>query len=208
MAKVRFITPKGVANYPWLNAPDFAYNSDGEYKVKMVFPNTDETQAMLAKLEEIRDSFYEEWKKNPKNKGKKANLADIGEWDEETDELKLNFKSKAQFTNKDTDEIIKIKIPLFDAKGTPVDVKIGGGSVLRIAYTPEGYYMASTKMIGVTCRIAAVKVIELKEYAGAGAGAYGFDDDEEGYVADEDNASGGGGDFDVQADEDAGGGDF
>ena len=110
MAKVRFITPKGVANYPWLNAPDFQYNSDGEYKVKMVFPNTDETQAMLAKLEEIRDSFYEEWKKNPNNKGKKANLADIGEWDGETDELKLNLKSKAQFTNKDTDEIIKIKV--------------------------------------------------------------------------------------------------
>ena len=41
MAKVRFITPKGVANYPWLNVPDFEYNSDGEYKVKMVFPNTD-----------------------------------------------------------------------------------------------------------------------------------------------------------------------
>ena len=35
MAKVRFITPKGVANYPWLNAPDFEYNSDGEYKEEL-----------------------------------------------------------------------------------------------------------------------------------------------------------------------------
>ena len=176
---VTFTTPKGTAQYPWLNEPDTKFNADGDFKTNLVLEDTPETRNLLAKLEQIREDFVSEWQDDPKNKGKKFIEADL--YDENEDgTITIKMKAKARITTREG-QIIDVKIPLFDAKGKPMNEKIGGGSTIKVNFQPQPYFMASSKTMGISYRIKAVQVIDLQTFSGgADAGKYGFGE-EEGY---------------------------
>lgn len=185
----RFTSPKGIAKYPWLSTPSTAFNKN-EYKTGLLLKADDETtEKFLEFLNSLVDESYNEAVANLKKEGKIAAAKQVqkrypykSELDKETGEetgfIELNFTTQA--VSKDGKPR---KMRLFDAKGVsinPDDVKVAGGSVIKVNFTPSNYYMAASKEAGVKLYLNAVQVIELVEFGGGNAADFGFEE-EEGY---------------------------
>lgn len=178
----RYTTPLGVAQYPWLVEPDTKFNPDGDYKVNMLFAKwTPELKYIVNDLNQMLEEYYQGIITDPKyaKNASKIQKADI--WEEDCDgNIVMKFKQKAIIKSiKGTHEV---KIPIFDSKGKPLsDIKLGGGSQIKLCFSAAPYYVPSTRMCGLSLRPVAVQVIELKEWAEGGTmQAYGFKD-EDGY---------------------------
>lgn len=179
----RYTTPLGVAQYPWLVEPDTKFNPDGDYKVNMLFGDKDNEHLkfILKDLSNILEEYYQGIITDPKyaKVASKIQKGDI--FEEDTDgNIVMKFKQKAILKSiKGTHEV---KIPLFDSKGKPLsNIKLGGGSKIKLCFSVAPYYVPSTRMCGLSLRPVAVQVIELKEWAEGGTmQAYGFKD-EDGY---------------------------
>jgi hypothetical protein len=68
------------------------------------------------------------------------------------------------------------KIEMYNAFGQKVDdwdKLVGNGSTVKIKYMAKPYYMASTKMVGVSLKFYAMQVIDLVEYSGGGDAGFG-----------------------------------
>lgn len=183
----RYVTAVGVAEYPHIEEPDTKFDENGLYHVNLIL-NKDACETLIESLEADLNSFENNDPKIQEAKAKRRpiNVADIYE-DLEDGTIRLKFKQKATYQRKSDGKTMNIKIPVFDAKGKPItDTKIGGGSKLRICFTANPYYMPATKTCGLSLRLVAVKLIELKEYGANNAEAYGFGEEEDGYSADDD----------------------
>lgn len=179
----RYVTPLGVAQYPWLVEPDTKFNPDGDYKVNMLFGDSKnaDLQYMLDDLNSTLEEFYQSLIKDPKYSkyASKIHKADIYEEDADGN-IVMKFKQRAVIKSiKGTHDV---KIPIFDSKGKPLsDIKLGGGSKIKLCFSVAPYFVPSTKMCGLSLRPVAVQVIELKEWTEGGTmQAYGFDS-EDGY---------------------------
>lgn len=177
----RFVTPKGIAIYPYLITPDVEYNADGEYKVKLrLKPEGNVTTANGKPLGTVEDFLQEKAEEaleqmkadNPKVKNMKQ--ADLPyEVDDETGDVLVNFKLRAVGKTRDG-EVFTQSPMLFDKKGKPFDgEQIWGGSTLKVSFEVIPFY---TKLIGagITLRLKAAQVVELVAGGAAGAGDYGF----------------------------------
>ena len=51
--------------------------------------------------------------------------------------------------------------------------KIGKGTIGRVAYQISPYAMSATRSIGASVRLKAVQILDLVEYGGGGASAFG-----------------------------------
>ena len=177
----RFVTPIGVAQYPYLTKPDTKFNPDGDYKVNLEIDSKD-AQEIMSFLDEQLALSVEKAKKE--NAGKKIKEGDAPYTvNEDTGKVTLKFKLKAKVTTKSGDQFDQ-KVAIFDAKGKPiVDVpNIGGGSKMKVSYEVIPFYTALVGA-GLSLRVRAVQIIELHEFSGgAGAGAFGFGE-EDGYEA-------------------------
>lgn len=184
---VRLTTPKGLAQYPSLKEPDTRFDPAGVYKVNLVMDDNNETNALINKLTQILEDFYDndDNVKQAIAKGRKVSMADIYENDNEGNII-LKFKQKAVITKKDGTEI-PVTIRQFDSKGKPMSAEIGRDSVIKVAFTPSPYYMPSTRTCGLSLRLNAVQVIDLVEFSGGTADSYGFGE-EEGFEYDDKEA--------------------
>ena len=179
----RFVSPKGIASYPYLTKPDTKFNPDGEYKVSLIVSGGDASKAIAFLTEQHKAAVAKAQKENAGKRVKESELPFI-ENDDGT--VTFKFKLKAKVTPKKGDQFEQ-KPALFDAKGKPLngEPKVGGGSVIKVSYEVVPYYTAIAGA-GVSLRLKAVQIIELKEYSGGGdAESYGFCE-EEGFEADED----------------------
>lgn len=186
----RFVTDTGIAVYPYLIEPDTQFNADGEYKVKLrLSPDSkvyDEKRKALTDIQSFIDEKMEAAleKAQQENKGKIKEADAPYTIDEETGEVLVNFKLKAKGQTRDGKEFEQ-KPALFDAKGKPFDGEaLWGGSRIKVSFEVVPFY---TKLIGagVTLRLKAVQVIELKAGgSGGNADSYGFGE-EEGYEAED-----------------------
>lgn len=177
----RYVTPVGVAQYPYLTKPDTKFNPDGEYKVNLEI-DSDGAQEIMSFLDEQLAHSVEKAKEE--NKGKKIKEGDAPySINEETGKVTLKFKLKAKVTTKAGDQFDQ-KVAIFDAKGKPItDVpNIGGGTKMKVSFEVIPFYTALVGA-GVSLRVRAVQIIELHEFSGgASAGAFGFGE-EDGYEA-------------------------
>lgn len=179
----RYVTPLGVAQYPWLVEPDTKFNPEGDYKVNMLFGDAKsaDLQYMLNDLNSTLDEFYQSLIKDPKysKHASKIHKADLYEEDADGN-IVMKFKQRAVI--KSIKGTYEVKIPIFDSKGKPLsDIKLGGGSKIKLCFSVAPYFVPSTKMCGLSLRPVAVQVIELKEWTEGGTmQAYGFDS-EDGY---------------------------
>ncbi len=126
----------------------------------------DEVLELREELEAMQDSAFKE----VEELGKKAIKADLYKEDEDGKEF-LAFKLKeTKFDGTPN------KITMYDVGGNKVDdwdKLVGNGSIVKIKYRIAPYYMASTKMVGISYNFYAVQVIELKEYSGGGDSGFG-----------------------------------
>ena len=141
-------------------------------------------QEITTFLDEQHEASIAKAKKE--NAGKKIKEGDVPySVNEETGAVSVRFKLKAKVTPKNGDPFEQ-RPAIFDAKGKPItgDAKVGGGSKVKVAYELIPYYTAIAGA-GISLRMKAVQVIDLKEYSGgASADAYGFGE-EEGYEAED-----------------------
>ena len=177
----RFVTPTGVAQYPHLTKPDTKFNPDGEYKVSLeIDPKA--AEEIVSFLDEQFEQSVATAKKE--NAGKKIKEGDVPySINEENGKVTVRFKLKAKVTPK-KGEPWDQKVAIFDAKGQPItgDIKIGGGTKMKVSYEVVPYYTAIAGA-GISLRVRAVQIIELVEYgSGAQAGSFGFGE-EDGYEA-------------------------
>lgn len=180
-------THAGVARFPDLNRPDTKFKTEGEYKVGMIFDDAG-LEDVKEVIREVRAQAKAEAEEKAAKTGKEAKPADLpvrpemkkigpGEY-EDTGRKVANFKSTASGKRQDGTTWER-KLPLFDAKGSPLAESIGGGSTLKVAYKAVPWVNPKCEY-GVKLQIEAVQVISLVQYGERGASGYGFDE-EEGY---------------------------
>lgn len=184
MAKANFLkitSPKGEAFYPYLKSPEMYEGEVVGLTIQAKFSKKD-TDTLIAKLE----AELERAKGDSQFAGKKwAKEPHMGFRENKDGDIVFKFKTKHEF--KKGDDIIKRTVPVFDAKGKPIDVNLGNGSIVRVAFQVVPFWK-SVKLNGVTLFLDAVQVIELKEYGGStNAGNFGFGE-EDGYEAEETEA--------------------
>jgi len=200
----RVTTPPGIARYPKLNTPDTKYKKDGEYSTKLVLPG-DEAQPIIDQYEAELAEFFEAEKqalleqaeKEPKNKGKllaKAKGLKLcadrpfkAEVDEETGEETgnwvFNFKMPARIAREGKPDLV-LKPDFFDAGGKKLSnpPEIWGGSKIKVA---ADFRPFNTQIgVGISLRLCAVQIIELRQGGSRDASDYGFGA-EEGYSAED-----------------------
>ena len=183
----RFVSPKGVASYPYLSKPDTKFNPDGEYKVSLIVAGDDASKVIALLTEKHEAAVAQAKKENAGKRVKEGELPFIENEDDGT--VTFKFKLKAKVAPKKGDPFEQ-KPALFDAKGKPLTgaPKVGGGSTIKVSYEVVPYYTAIAGA-GVSLRLKAVQIIELKEYSGGGnAESYGFGE-EEGFEAGKDDTT-------------------
>lgn len=202
------LTPFGVAVFPRLNKPDTKYNSAGLFNTRLRLP-AEEAQPIIDKISALSEEFFAATKKeltaaaaDPTLKGEKkakakkalAELAfstdkpyrmAVNDDGDETGEVEFNFKMKATYTDKKTGETKSRKVALFDAKGKPTSVEVWGGSVIAVAFEYMPFYTA-TVGVGVSLRLQAAQIKELRSGGARDASGYGFGQ-VEGYEAGDDS---------------------
>lgn len=130
----------------------------------------------LSHVEEEANAILEKTRELVEASGKKvAGLADVLKENKEGGEY-IQFKRKGSKGDGSPNTPPKI----YNAAGSLVenwDKLIGNGSKLGVAYFLSPYYMASTKMVGVSLKFYAVQVIDLVEYSGGGGNSSPFDNE-------------------------------
>lgn len=182
-----FISPKGVAIYPYLSKPDTKFKEEGEYRVKLRVPAADAAKLVKqidAEMENARkqEKLLEAKKKNPKakipeNTPYKDAVDDEGE---ETGEIEFTFAASASGVSKKTGKPWERTIALWDAKRKPFKGDIWGGSVLKVAFTVGTYFINAKVGYGVKLYLESAQVLELVQGGNRSADSYGFSE-EDGY---------------------------
>lgn len=202
----RLTTPRGIAVYPHLHAPDTKFKDEGEYSTKLKFEGK-AAAAMRKQLDSLNEqarqaamaSLIEKGKvKSKKAAAKKVQVnepyeVELDEDGEETGAILVNFKMKASGISKRTGEKWSRTVPLFDGVGQSIKpgLKIGGGSVLKVSWEPYIYPnefqpYSPTIGAGVSRRLVAVQVIDLKTWGGnSNPDAFGFGVEEDAFSVDE-----------------------
>lgn len=174
-------TPRGVAKYPHLSTPDTKFNPAGEYHIKLLLDGEDaenlkarldqETERAVALMKEQNPKFAKTMKAHTPYKAE----TEKDDASVETGKTEFTFKMKAKVEPKGKEAFTQ-KPRIFDAKGKPVlgKLDIGGGSAVKVNFEAAPFFSAKDKIAGVTLRLKAVQVIELKSYVSRNAGDYGF----------------------------------
>jgi len=160
-----FTTPRGVAYYPYISAPDTKFDEQGHYKVNLCIPK-EEAQPIIEQIKgELVAGIKALKEAKPNAKIKQAPLPfedELDDDDEPTGNVIIKFKSKAAY-----------KPAIFDSKGTPMmKSNIYAGSILKVNGS-IAFYNSPAVGAGVTLRLRAVQVIEYVEGA-VGATKFGF----------------------------------
>ena len=156
MHKAKYVTPAGIAQYPWLqpSRPDTAFDEAGKYKLNLRL-SPEKAKDLIAIATDLRDTIFA--------------AKDINK-----DTVRMPYKS-----DEETGEIIftissKFQPKYFDSKGNPImDDKVPllySGSTLRASGNCEGYVSGVNK--GVALRLSTIQVIEPVSGTGGSAGDF------------------------------------
>jgi len=175
------VTPVAPCMYPFLKKPDTRWKKEGEYRVILVFDQDDE---FIKKVEAKAKKEFEKAKENMKPKlAEKLKFVSPVKEDEDEDgnptgNVRLTFKTNAQYTRDDI--VYPIKVKLFDAKGKPIKnvPNIGNGSKLAVSFSPVGTVVKGEFYLSLWMN--AVQLVELVEFNPDGK-SYGFESTDGGF---------------------------
>lgn len=153
-AKLKFVSPAGTAQYPWLQPgrPDTAFDPEGKYKVELRL-SAEDAKHMTSLIDQAKSENF----------GAKDKVHQPYKIDEETGEYAFKIQSKYQ-------------PKYYDAKGNPIPTdqvpSMFSGTELRASGQVDAYTNGAKK--GISLRLAAVQVINPVSN-GSGDGAGDFD---------------------------------
>lgn len=189
-------TPAGTAIYPKLTTPDTKYKALGEYTTKVLL-TAEEAQPIIDKYEAELATFFEAEKAElmkgdgkAKAKAKGLKLATDRpfkpEYDDdgnETGNYIFNFKMPARIPREGKPDLV-LQPDVFDAKGKKLTKvpEIWSGSKIRVSAQFRPFNTAIG--VGISLRLQAVQILELRQGGSRDASGYGFDA-EEGYSAED-----------------------
>lgn len=174
----QMITEEGTAVYPKVNKTVDVY--DGKevgYTIQLKFADKKKTENLIKQI----DQEFERGKKadefNGKTWMKEPNVP--YRVDEKTGDTLFKFSTKHldKEGNRKT-------IPIVDSNENIIDVNLGHGSIVRVAFSPSVYHLSS-KNNGIKLYLNAIQVIKLEEFGGSGGRSFGFGKVSNGYVANE-----------------------
>lgn len=169
--KIFILTPEGVAEHPHLTTPDTKYKPEGEYKVALKLPASDDADRLFTQLTKIADAHYKaEAAKAAKDGKRPPKRGDLPMF-ETADGYTLKAKLTAAGVTRATKERFTQAPRIFDAdnKVWKNTVRVTGGSTLRLCCEVVPY-ASPTLGVSVTLRLKDVQVIEL----GTGSAASPF----------------------------------
>lgn len=176
---------QGKALWAKVFEPDTKFDTNGIYSVNLIIPEAEAAEICEYLDGVVTQRYDEEVKAKPKLKNGLSTKAPYEpEYDQNGDptgNIEFKFKLKAKVQARDGSTYSQ-KPVVVDAKRKPMDtdIAVGNGSVVKVAYEPIPYMMASTKQVGVSLRMKGVQVIDLVEY---GNSANSMFDEEDGYVS-------------------------
>jgi hypothetical protein len=185
--RVSTISPRGTSLYPRLNAPDTKYAPEGKYSVKLKLAGNDaNVQAWVAKLEKIRDDFFDAEVERLTAEKKRALAMELTKEDvvkierdqetgEETGFLLITASMKASGTRKDGSTWTQ-KPTIFDAKGTELKnpPAIWGGTEMKVGMDVEAFVNQTSKKVCLSTRLTAAQILKLVSGGQRSFGAMGF----------------------------------
>lgn len=155
----RITSPLGEAVWPKLNKPDTKFDKDGVYEVKLRL-SEGEASPFIAKLKGILSTHVD-------SLGGKKRMAPLPWKEVEDDEGnptgEMDFKFKLKAIGGRGDNQFTQRPALYDSEGKIMTENIGGGSKIQIGAEVVTYDVASIGA-GISLRLKAVKVFELKSY--------------------------------------------
>jgi hypothetical protein len=206
----KFISPRGVWNYPALHeaskgSKDYP-DPDGSYKVDLMLEADDKlTKGLLAKLEplaqEALEKAKEEWegtsvanrKKFPK--GPELQEFFTVEYDDETEKptgrIRIRAKMKASGAYKEGHKKFgkrwNMKPDIFDGVGNVIKKvpPIWSGSEGKISFEVSPYYVPAQNTCGISFKLKAAQVLKLQTGSARSASDHGFEKEEDGFEYDE-----------------------
>ena len=160
MAKEKIVTPVGEVKFPNLEATAVKESED-KYSIAVVFdPEATAVKEFIAKLDalvsEVKDANVTPYKDD-------YDMDDNGE-KHKTGKVMVNFSSK-------------YPPKIYDSANNKVDVKIGWGSKVRVAFIADKFDYKGKR--GISKYLQDIQVIELKAPSDYNA----FDEVDGGYVA-------------------------
>ena len=182
MANKIMTTPAGRAFWPRLTEPDTAFNSAGVYHAKIHVSEND-FKVFDAEVRKIYKAYHANVEKET---GKPHGEAD-GYPCIITKEGDFQIYAK-QVSKKLTDKgLLEFSVALVDSKGKKINDKpnVGNGSILKLSVEPFCWSMnlkGSGLVTGISLRLRAAQIIELKEFGGGGSD-FGFGDEGDGFVS-------------------------
>ncbi len=189
--KLDMVTPRGIAVYPHLHAPDTKFDEAGIYSAKLHFDLDDDgVSELIGKIDEEWQAGYDDAlaaEEDPKKRKKIKKQADKPySIDEEENEVEINFKMRASGVSKKDGRKWTRSPKLIDAAGAmlPKGTKVGGGSILKVGFNFSRFYTALVGG-GVSLRLEVVQVLELKVYSAFDFANSDFEVEEGGFSADD-----------------------
>lgn len=203
--KLPMITsPRGTFKFPKLDKPDYGTKEypapDGKYETRMVLrADAPETKAFIAKLQPFfvdavanGEKEFSELKIETRKKLKAVTVNDMfttmydRETEQPTGDIEFKFSMKASgIANKGKDNERKwaAKPAVFDSRGQLLkDVpEIWSGSIGKVTFEVSPYFIPATGACGVSLKLKAVQLIELRQGTDRSASEYGFGAEEDGY---------------------------
>ena len=203
----RLTTPVGVLRYPHINKPDAKFNPDKpRFKAPLILDAADAQKIIdliandkefgLPAAEALRDAAVVAARKAGKKVAAKADPANAGcklpysemvdpDTGADTGQFIVNVGGNDRYKKADGSTVM-LTVKFFSAAGQPIAERdkpeVWGGSRVRVSYTHFPYYSSATNEYGVSLRLEAVKLIEVRTGGGGGdAAGFGFGDAEEGY---------------------------
>lgn len=189
---VKIMTPRGRAVFPKLDKPDTKWKAEGQYTVKLVLSADGFDQykdAIASMLNEYESDTRERLASGDgKAKAKAKSIsrreeyftAEVDDEGEETGNIVANFKMTASGVSKKDGKPWSRKPSVFDAKGKKLDPcpPVWGGSILKVAADAVPYYNPKDNEVGITLRLNAVQIIDLKTGSNRDAADFGFGEEE------------------------------
>ena len=159
---VRLTTDVGTALWPHLNEPDTKFDKDGSYSVNLIL-NKEGTEKIKSVMAQVLEEFIASGDANTKKSAPMPIKEDTDKEGKPTGDYQIKFKLKA--VGQSRGERWEQRPALFDSSGQPMHEVIGNGSKIAVGceVIPYSTAMAGT---GVTLRLKAVFVIDLKSMSG------------------------------------------
>lgn len=195
--RITYATPKGRALFVHVVSPDYGTDkfplAEGQFSLSLIL-GADESAVLKERLEgelekarEYADEKFMELKRVTREKLGKVTFNPIcepvyDENDEPTGEYRWRFKTNAFVADKNSNgKKRKRVIPLFDTLNQPVHLKEepGNGSVVRVSFTCNPYFVEGQGMGGLSLYLNAVQIVKLVKFGERDAASYGFTVDED-----------------------------